>query len=290
MAVRQDEDGEPAMCAVEPLLLLHGAEHVPPGAVPLAARAIGMRAEAARLLAAFAQDELAAARRSALRSALPERQRHLATGFDLRAAELAAERAALGKEAAAEDLAAVKAAQGDLLAERTAALAALASEPDRIAPDEVNFIAHALAIPPPQENDGHRYDERVEEVAVRLAAGWERERGATVRDVSKPALARNAGLPNWPGFDLLATYPNGETRRIEVKGRAGRDAIHMEANEWKQACHLGDQYWLYVVFNCAATPELLRVRDPFSKLVANSRENASFAIAASVIAQAAQRD
>ena len=112
-----------------------------------------------------------------------------------------------------------------------------------------------------------------------------------MQDVSKPDLARNAGLPNWPGFDLLATHPNGETRRIEVKGRAGRDAIHMEANEWKQACHLGDQYWLYVVFDCAtATPELLRVRDPFHELVANAKESASFAIAASAIVEAAQRD
>ena len=291
VAVRQDEDGEPTICAVEPLLLLHPAEHVPPGAVPLAARSVGMRADAARLLAAFAQDELADARRTALRVALPERQRHLATGFDLRAAELAAERAALGKESAAEDLAAVKAAQGDLLTERTAALAALASEPDRIAPGDVNFIAHALAIPPPEDDHGQRYDERVEDIAVRLAAGWEREHGATVQDVSTPALARNAGLPNWPGFDLLATHPNGEIRRIEVKGRAGRDAIHMEANEWKQACHLGDQYWLYVVFDCAtATPELLRVRDPFHELVANAKESASFAIAASAIVEAAQRD
>ena len=288
IAVRQDEGGEPTMCAVEPLLLLHPAEHVPPGAVPLAARAIGMRAEAAHLLAAFAQDEIAEARRSALRAALPERGRHLATGFDLRAAELAAERAALSQETAAEELAAVKAAQGDLLTERTAALAALASEPDRIAPGEVCFITHALAIPPP-EADSQLYDERVEGIAVRLAAGYERERGATVQDVSKPALARNAGLPNWPGFDLLATHPNGETRRIEVKGRAGRDAIHMEANEWKQACHLGDQYWLYVVFDCAtATPQLLRVRDPFNRLLANAVDSTSFTIAASAIADAAR--
>ena len=290
VAVRQHEGGEPTMCAVEPLLLLHPAEHMPPGAVPLAAHAIGMRAEATRLLAAFAQDELAEARRTALRAALPERGRHLATGFDLRAAELAAERAALGKKAAAEDLAAVKAAQGDLLTQRTAALAALASEPDRIAPGELRFIAHALAIPPPEDHD-QRYDERVEDIALRLAAGSERERGATVQDVSKPVLARNAGLPNWPGFDLLATHPNGETRRIEVKGRAGRDVIHMEANEWKQACHLGDQYWLYVVFDCATpTPELLRVRDPFNRLLANAADSTSFTIAASAIADAADED
>ena len=86
---------------------------------------------------------------------------------------------------------------------------------------------------------------------MRIATAWERERGATVQDVSKPDLARDAGLSNWPGFDLLATQPDGRTRRIEVKGRAGRDAIHMETNEWKQACHWEQDYWLYVVFDCA---------------------------------------
>ena len=130
-----------------------------------------------------------------------------------------------------------------------------------------------------------------EDIAVRIAIAWERERGATVRDVSKPDLARDAGLPNWPGFDLLATRPDGQTRRIEVKGRAGRDGIHMEANEWKQACHLEEHYWLYVVFDCAtAKPELLRVQDPFHKLLANRQESAVFAIAASAVVEAAQGD
>ena len=291
LAVRHDEDDEPTVCAVDPLLLLHSADHVPPGAIPLAARAVGMTAEAAKLLATFANGTLAEQRRIALRAELPERAHQIATGFDLRAAELAAQRAALGKDAAAEDLAIVKAAQGDLLTERADALAALDAEPDRITAGEVRFLAHALAIPPPEGDDSHRYDERVEDIAVRIAAAWERERGAIVQDVSKPQLARNAGLPDWPGFDLLTVQPDGETRRIEVKGRAGRDSIQMESNEWKQACHLGEQYWLYVVFDCAtSTPELLRVRDPFHKLFANPQERTSFAIAASEVVDAAQKD
>ena len=290
VAVRHEADGEPAMCAVEPLLLLHSAGHVAPGAVPLAARAVGMRAEATRFLAQVAHGELAERQRAVRLAELPERQRQIGVGFDLRAAELATQRAALGKDAAAEDLAAVKSAQRDLLAERTEALAALASEPNRIAAAEARFVAHALAIPPPEGDESQRYDERVEDVAVRIAVAWERERGAEVQDVSKPALARAAGLSDWPGFDLLADQPGGETRRIEVKGRAGADGIQMEANEWKQACHLGEQYWLYVVFDCAATPQLLRVRDPFNKLLANHRESASYAIAASAIVDAAQQD
>ena len=291
IAVRHNAEGEPIMCPVEPLLLLHSAPDVPPGAVPLAARAVGMKADAARFLAQVAHEELAEERRIALRAELPERQRQAGAGFDLRAAELAAQRQALGKDADAEDLATVKEAQRDLLAERADALQALASEPDRIVAGEVQFVAHALAIPPPEGDDAQRYDERVEDIAVRIATAWERECGATVQDVSKPALARNASLPNWPGFDLLATQPDGQLRRIEVKGRAGRDGIHMEANEWKQACHLESDYWLYVVFDCAtATPELLRVQDPFHKLVVSRQESAVFAIAASAVAEAAEGD
>ena len=177
------------------------------------------------------------------------------------------------------------------MAERADALQALASEPDRIVAGEVQFVAHALAVPPPEGDETERYDERVEDIAVRIAIAWERERGATVQDVSKPALARNASLQNWPGFDLLATQPDGQLRRIEVKGRAGRDGIHMEANEWKQACHLESDYWLYVVFDCATTtPKLLRVQNPFHKLVVSRQESAVFAIAASAVAEAAEGD
>ena len=291
VAVRQDEGGEPIMCAVEPLLLLHSAPHIPPGAVPLAARAVGMTAEASRLLADFAEGELAEQRRATLVAELPDRERRLTTGFDLRAAELAAQRVALDKEKAADEWATVKAAQGDLVAERIEALQTLASEPERVSVGEVKFVAHALAVPPPEDDERQRYDERVEDIAVRIAVAWERERGAVVQDVSKPELARDAGLQSWPGFDLLAAHPNGETRRIEVKGRAGHDAIQMEGNEWTQACHLAEQYWLYVVFDCAtATPQLVRVRDPFNRVFASTRQSAAFSISAAAVVEAAQED
>ena len=77
-----------------------------------------------------------------------------------------------------------------------------------------------------------------------------------------------AGLGDYPGFDLLAVGEDGQKRHIEVKGRAGRSEIWMEGNEWKAACLLGAEYWLYVVYGCAtAEPQLRRVRDPFAKLV-----------------------
>ena len=103
------------------------------------------------------------------------------------------------------------------------------------------------------------------------------------------AAARLAGLPDWPGFDLLATPPDGDVRSIEVKGRAGRSAIQLEPNEWKQACHLEDRYWLYVVFDCATPePRLVRVRDPFRRLLANRRESSAWVVSARSLMDAAE--
>ena len=132
-------------------------------------------------------------------------------------------------------------------------------------------------------------DERVEAVAVRVAAQAEVDRGAEVQDVSRPEKARAAGLPDWPGFDLLSRHPNGEARSIEVKGRAGRGGVRMERNEWKQACNLGERYWLYVVFDCATpAPRLYRVRDPFRNLLASEHAAAAFTLAAGSIVEAAE--
>ena len=99
------------------------------------------------------------------------------------------------------------------------------------------------------------------------------------KDVSKPALARGGRLADWPGFDLLARQPDGAVRSIEVKGRTGRGAVQLAANEWTQDVHLGDRCWLYVVWNCATLdPILVRVRNPFAKLLANERAPATYAI------------
>ena len=145
-------------------------------------------------------------------------------------------------------------------------------------------------VPTSDAEEQERHDARVEEIAVRIAIGWENERRATVEDVSKPERARLAGLPDWPGFDLLATHPGGEVRSIEVKGRAGRGAIQMEANEWKQACHLGERYWLYVVFDCATpAPRLVRVRDPFAKLLARERGVSTYDISVASLLEAAEK-
>ena len=292
LALRQGERGAPAECSVEALLLLRAAPSAAPGAVPLAGRALGLRAEATayagRLLERIVDEQ-----RAALRAELPDRRRRVAANFECRAAELAARRTALGGRQADDDimeeLDAVKRAQRAVRGERQRALTQLDRAPDRIEPGEIRFLAHALVIPASGDHDTGSH-ERAEEIAVRIATGWEQDRGARVEDVSRPALARGAGLPDWPGFDLLARPAGGEPRCIEVKGRAGRTAIRMEPNEWKQACHLGDRYWLYVVFDCATPgPTLIRVQNPFDKLLAKHRASSMFTIAAAALMKVMER-
>ena len=295
LGLRHDEDGGPAETPIERLLLLRGAPQIPPGAVPLAGRGVAMRAEAAAFAERDVLDPMAAAQREALRAELPERRRRVAAGFDFRAAGLAARRVKLARNAAGpeagEDLDAVKREQQALAAEKARALAALDGAPERIASGGLRFLVHALVVPAADPGEMERYDARVEEIALRIAVAWERDRGGEVRDVSRPELARLAGLPDWPGFDLLSTPAEGEERCIEVKGRAGDGGVQLEANEWKQACHLGARYWLYVVLDCATpAPRLLRVQDPFATVFAGRRDAAAYTISAAALRAAAAVD
>ena len=119
---------------------------------------------------------------------------------------------------------------------------------------------------------------------MRIAQAHEEASGATVHDVSRPELARRAGLGDWPGFDLLSVPPTGDHRAIEVKGRARTGDIELSENEWAMACNLRDCYWLYVVYDCATPrPRLVRIRDPFAKLLARSRVFSAFSIPASQV-------
>ncbi|MFZ0890365.1 MAG: DUF3883 domain-containing protein [Candidatus Binataceae bacterium] len=99
---------------------------------------------------------------------------------------------------------------------------------------------------------------------------------------ARPPLARAAGLTDNPGFDILSNRPAFgassakstvfEERAIEVKGRAGGGDIALTENEWSRACKERGRYWLYVVYNCGTpNPRLLRVQDPFRKLIATAK-------------------
>ena len=102
-------------------------------------------------------------------------------------------------------------------------------------------------------------DDEIERIAVAEAIRHEEARGWVVESVE----AENRG------FDLISRRPHPEdtktfieVRFIEVKGRAGVGVVALSENEYRTAQRLKADYWLYTVFNCAATPELHAIQDP----------------------------
>ena len=295
VGLRQASDGAVEECPVEHLLLLRGAGGIAPGGVPLATLARGMAGEAAHFLEEEVSEQIVQTHRQRRLEDLPGRMEFVNRGFDHQAAELAAarsglrEKAASGDRQAAEELAKVRERQRSLNALRAHRLAELRSEPDLIRAGESEFLVHALVVPVQDAGEAERYDADVEAIAMEVAAAYEEERGAQVQDVCKPAMARRAGLPDWPGFDLLSRREGMEPRAIEVKGRADTGGVELRENEWAKACNLRERYWLYVVFDCATPrPRLVRVRDPFAKLLMKERESLTFTITAGAVMQAAE--
>lgn len=98
----------------------------------------------------------------------------------------------------------------------------------------------------------------IERIAVQTAIAFEEARGCKVESVESDTR----------GFDLIsriACQDNQralETRCIEVKGSAAVGEIALTANEYKTAQRLGEDYWLYVVFNCASAPQVTAIQNP----------------------------
>jgi hypothetical protein len=127
-------------------------------------------------------------------------------------------------------------------------------------------------VPSSRPEDRKHRDDAIEAIAMQIAIAHEQARGADVKDVSKPHLARAAGLGEYPGFDVHSKRSGGDERAIEVKGRASVGEIELTENEWARACNERGRYWLYVVFDCGtATPRLYPVPDPFGRLLGRAK-------------------
>jgi len=274
VGVRQGEGIDTRLCPVEHLLLLRGGCGLPPAAQRLAVTGISQRELVHAYLTERVCRTMAVEHRTRLLEALPERETFVIRGCDFQEAELAAARAKLaprartGNAGAAAELSRIKTQQRELSARRERTLAVIRREPELLVPGDVRFIAHALVVPSTEAADRERLDANIEQIAMEHIKASETACGATIRFVHTPALARAAGLPENPGFDILSIRPNGERRCIEAKGRAGTGEIEVTDNEWARACNLREKYWLYVVYHCATpTPQVVRVQDPFSKLL-----------------------
>ena len=295
IGLRQDEDGTIEPCPLEHLLLLRGAPDVAPGSVPLARTARRLTDAARDWIENDALARLVDEHRARIEQSVPERLDWTARGCDHRTAELIARRQHVGRKARAGDarataeLARVKDEQRRLAADRDHRLRRVQMEPNLIAAGDSQIVAHALVLPTADAQERRRHDARVEEIAMRVAQAHEEASGATVHDVSRPDLARRAGLGDWPGFDLMSVTPAGRRRAIEVKGRARAGDIELSDNEWAKACNLRDGYWLYAVYDCATPrPRLARVRDPFGRLLVKTRELSAHSIPASSVHAAAE--
>ena len=133
--------------------------------------------------------------------------------------------------------------QRRLAADKDRRLRLVQTEPSRVVAGDAELVAHALVLPTGDVDDRRRHDAKVEEIAMRIAQAHDEASGAATHDVSRPDLARRAGLGDWPGFDLLSVAPAGARRAIEVKGRARTGDIELTENEWAKACNLRAGYW-----------------------------------------------
>ena len=128
---------------------------------------------------------------------------------------------------------------------------------------EVQFVGSAWVLPHPDRAAPGIApmvrDDDIERIAVDAVIEHEEARGWVVESVEKDNR----------GFDLISRrlHPEDlktavEVRFIEVKGRAGVGEVAVTGNEYKTAERLKDDYWLYVVFNCASKPRIHIVQNP----------------------------
>lgn len=83
------------------------------------------------------------------------------------------------------------------------------------------------------------------------------------------------------GYDLLArNRTTGDQRCVEVKGfTESMGPVWLEQNEWAQALQRRDDYWLYVVDNCAAKPILrVQIQNPAEQFASGTSKIQRFQI------------
>ena len=123
----------------------------------------------------------------------------------------------------------------------------------------VERLTSVLILPHPERETldvrNLRPSRETEMMAMRVVMEYEKAQGRQVDDVHEKNL----------GYDLTSLdLQSGELRLIEVKGlAAAAGSILLTPNERRLAEDRRDCYWLYVVTNCASTPELQKpIRDP----------------------------
>jgi superfamily II DNA or RNA helicase len=128
---------------------------------------------------------------------------------------------------------------------------------------DVQHMGQAWVLPHPEQKAPSIApmvrDDEIEHIAVRVAMEHEKARGWVVESVENENR----------GFDIISRKPHPHdektftaVRFIEVKGRSGVGEVALSANEYRTAQRLVEDFWLYVVFNCASTPQLNTIQNP----------------------------
>jgi hypothetical protein len=128
---------------------------------------------------------------------------------------------------------------------------------------DIEHIGRAWVLPHPERTSPQIApmirDDEIERLAVQAVTAHEQAQGRVVESVEDQNR----------GFDLISRKPHPEdaktaveVRFIEVKGRATVGEIALTTNEYQTAQRLKKDFWLYVVFNCNAKPEIHTVQDP----------------------------
>ncbi len=128
-----------------------------------------------------------------------------------------------------------------------------------------DLLGTALILPVPASSRGTGMvrDDAVEAAAMAYAMDLEQKAGRVPVDVSSENL----------GFDIRSSGPDGEeVRYIEVKGRASVGEVWLTPNEWTMAMRLGEDFWLYSVFDAKENPQVKMVSDPARRLKAVRRQ------------------
>lgn len=123
----------------------------------------------------------------------------------------------------------------------------------------VERLTSVVVLPHPDGDDPEvkrlRPNKETEMTAMRVVMEHEESLGRQVKDVHEQNL----------GYDVTSLdVVSGELRLIEVKGlAAATGTILLSPNERRVAEDRRDCYWLYIVTNCAATPQLHEpIKDP----------------------------
>jgi superfamily II DNA/RNA helicase len=138
----------------------------------------------------------------------------------------------------------------------------LIEKEQRLTMSTPSFIGIIRVLPRLSE-DSMYSDEEIERLGMEIVMRYERENGREPEDVSKENL----------GFDIRSRDSNGKVRYIEVKARADAGtAVALTQNEWFKAQRLGDDYYLYVVWN-ARDPNTRPyiIRNPAANLKVNQK-------------------